>query len=88
MNNLIKAVMHEGVHSVTFEYKGIQYIISGYWVIAGYKDAFDPQAKEIAGTEHFYDNKEQLIHAKIFKGKTLVEIAEGTKILEIYNDWD
>ena len=88
MNELIRAIQHDGLHSVTFEYKGIQYIISGYWMIVGYKDAFDPKAEGIKGTEHFFDNKEQLLEAKIFDGKDIKAIAKEAKILEIYNDWD
>ena len=47
MEDIIKAVINESMHGVTFEYKGIQYIISGYWMIEGYKDAFDSQAEGI-----------------------------------------
>ena len=89
MSNLIKAVMHEGVHSVTFEYKGIQYIISGYWMIEGYKDAInDTYEKVIPGTYHFYPTKQELIEAKIFDGKSLTEIVNDIKILDVLNDWD
>ncbi len=88
MSDLIKAVLHEGLHGLTFEYKGIQYDISGYWMIEGFKNAFDLQEEPLPGTSHFYDTKEELIHAKIFEGKSLIEIADDAKILDIFNDWN
>ncbi len=87
MEDIIKDVMNEAMHGVTFEYQGIQYIISGYWMIEGYRDAFDPQAEGIEGTYHFYDKKEDLIRAKIFGSKSLIDIEDKVKILEVFNDW-
>ena len=87
MEDIIKAVINESMHGVTFEYKGIQYIISCYWMIEGYKYAFDSQAEGIEGTYHFYDKKEDLIRARIFGSKSLIDIADKVKILEVFNDW-
>lgn len=89
MEDIIKAVMNEAMHGITFEYKGIQYIISGYWMIEGYKDAeHDTYEKVIPGTEYFYPTKEELIAAKIFNGRSLLDIADEIKILDIDNDWN
>ncbi|MDD6790462.1 MAG: hypothetical protein PUE04_10200 [Lachnospira sp.] len=62
-NNFIRNILRDDFHAVNFDYNGLHYTFSGWWLL----DVSD-------GSDKIYDSKTEFLNDPIFDGKTIQEI--------------
>ncbi len=66
-SDIIEAIRDPKMHAMHFEYNGIEYVFSGWWILE-----WDSGDKE-------YDSIEDFITDPFFDGKTFLDISTGIK---------